>query len=184
MKIKLLIRLLIIAALSGGAGWFAARHWPARPPEARPDVRRILYYQSAMHPWIKSDKPGKCTICGMDLVPVYEGEAGLAVGAGLVVLSSNSINVINVQTDPVRHRPLRRTLRVAGTIEDDDTRHRILSAYVDGRIDTLYVNHVGAEVKQAQPMAAIYSPTLLNAEREYALLVAQTPDPAAPHDDY
>src|SRR5205809_2040094 len=145
MKIKLLIRLLIIAALSGGAGWFAARHWPAKPPETPSGGRRILYYQSAMHPWIKSDKPGKCTICGMDLVPVYEGETGFDVGAGLVALRSNSINVINVQTDQVRHRPLHRTLRVAGTIEDDDTRHRILSAYVDGRIDRLFVNYVGAE---------------------------------------
>ena len=25
-------------------------------------------FQCAMHPWIKSDKPGKCTICGMKLV--------------------------------------------------------------------------------------------------------------------
>jgi len=38
--------------------------------------RKILYYQSPMHPWIKSDKPGKCPICGMDLVPVYADENG------------------------------------------------------------------------------------------------------------
>ena len=183
MKIKLLIRLLIIAALSGGAGWFAARHWPARPPEARPDGRRILYYQSAMHPWIKSDKPGKCTICGMDLVPVYQGEAGFDVAPGLVTLSSNSITVINVQTDTVRRRLLRRTLRVAGTIEEDDTRHRVLSAYVEGRLDRLFVNYVGAEVTESQPLAAIYSPTLLNAEREYLLLVSQSSEPAAPREE-
>ena len=182
MKTRLFPFVLFVAALSAGAGWFAARHWPAKLPEPPSGARRILYYQSAMHPWIKSDKPGKCTICGMDLVPVYEGEAGLEVGAGLVVLSSNSINVINVQTDPVRHRPLRRTLRVAGTIEDDDTRHRILSAYVDGRIDRLFVNYVGAEVIENQPLAAVYSPMLLNAEREYVLLLAQTPDSTTPRE--
>src|SRR6266536_437897 len=180
MKTKSVLFVLFFAALSGAAGWFAARHWPVKPPETPSGGRRILYYQSAMHPWIKSDKPGKCTICGMDLVPVYEGETGFDVGAGLVALSSNSITVINVQTDQVRRRPLRRTLRVAGTIEEDDTRHRILSAYVDGRIDRLFVNYVGAEVIENQPLATIYSPMLLNAEREYVLLLAQPTDSATP----
>ena len=32
-----------------------------------------------MHPWVKSDKPGRCTICGMELTPVYEGETILKV---------------------------------------------------------------------------------------------------------
>ena len=36
-------------------------------------------YQSPMHPWITSEKPGNCTICGMALVPVYEGESGMKV---------------------------------------------------------------------------------------------------------
>jgi len=35
-----------------------------------------------MHPWIKADQPGKCTICGMNLVPVYEGDKGIEVGEG------------------------------------------------------------------------------------------------------
>src|SRR5690606_4711198 len=36
--------------------------------------RKILYWQDGMHPWIKSDRPGKCPICHMDLDPVYEDE--------------------------------------------------------------------------------------------------------------
>jgi len=180
MKPRLFFLLLFVAALAGGAGWFAAKHLPTKAARAPSGGRKILYYQSAMHPWIKSDKPGKCTICGMDLVPVYEGGEGFDVGEGLLTLSSNILNVINVQTDEVRRQPLRHTLRVAGTIEDDDTRHRVLSAYVDGRIDKLFVNFVGAEVVAGQPLAAIYSPMLLNAEREYVLLAARMPDPATP----
>lgn len=187
MKTKSIVFSLGLAAVGVGAGWFAARHWPAstsRSASASTAAgRKILYYQSAMHPWIKSDKPGKCTICGMDLVPVYEGDKGFDASAGLVTLSSNSVNVIHVRTDAVRRGPLRRTLRVAGTIEDDDSRHRILSAYVDGRIDRLQVNYVGAEVVENQPLAEIYSPTLLNAEREYVLLAARKPGPADPPTD-
>jgi Cu(I)/Ag(I) efflux system membrane fusion protein len=126
-----------------------------------------------MHPWIKSDKPGRCTICGMELTPVYEGETGLDAGEGVTTLGSNIIQVIHVQSDEVTRRPLRRTLRVAGVIEDDDTKHRLVSAYVDGRVEKLAVNFIGAEVNAGQPLATFYSPMLLAAEREYVVLAKQ-----------
>ena len=177
MKPRLVVLILFVAALAGSVGWFAAKH-SAHPLEPSSGGRKVLFYQSAMHPWIKSDRPGKCTICGMDLVPVYEGDKGFDVGEGLVTLSSNSITVIHVQTDDVRRQPMRHTLRVAGTMEGDDTRHRFLPAYVEGRIEKLFVNYVGAEIVEGQAMATIYSPALVNSEREYTLLAAQTPDSA------
>lgn len=131
--------------------------------------RKVLYYQSAMHPWIKSDKPGRCTICGMELTPVYEGESGLNMG-DVVPLSETAISVLNVQTTEAKVRSLAKQLLVAGTIDDDDSRHRVLSAYVGGRIEKLHVNYVGAEVKEGEPLAEFYSPMLLQAEREYRSL--------------
>ena len=135
--------------------------------------RKVLYYQSAMHPWIKSDTPGRCTICGMELTPVYEGEAGLDTTGDVLPLSQTTIQVLNVQTAEAQPRPLTKTLLVSGTIDDDDSRHRVLSAYLPGRIETLHVSFVGAEVKQSEPLAEFYSPTLLQAEREYGLLAGQ-----------
>jgi multidrug efflux pump subunit AcrA (membrane-fusion protein) len=70
-----------------------------------------------MHPWIKSDKPGKCPICGMDLVPVYEGDARASTDTNMVVLRSDSITAINVQTEAVAKRPIIRTLHVIGDIQ-------------------------------------------------------------------
>jgi Cu(I)/Ag(I) efflux system membrane fusion protein len=138
--------------------------------------RKVLYYQSAMHPWIKSDKPGRCTICGMQLTPVYEGEAGLAAGDDVVRLSPTAISVLNVQTAAAARRPLSKTLPVAGTIEASDTSRRVLSAYIGGRIDKLHVSYVGAEVKAGEPLAEFYSPTLLQAEREYRALAGTAND--------
>ncbi len=161
---------LLVAAVALAAGWFMRdlRH-PAsgiRDQASAPASRAPLFYQSPMHPWIKSDKPGKCTICGMDLAPVYEG-GGTAAGAGLVVLGTNSVQALHVATTEAARRPLTRTLRFSGTIDDDDTRHRILSAYTDARIERLHVNFQGAEVVEGQPLATIYSPALLNAAREH-----------------
>jgi Cu(I)/Ag(I) efflux system membrane fusion protein len=100
---------------------------------------------------------------------VYEGDTPRDehAGAHVVELRPQSINVVHVATAPVMRQPLRRTIRVAGTIDDDDTRHRRLSAYVDGRIDKLHVNFVGAEVTAGQPLAEFYSRELISARTQY-----------------
>jgi hypothetical protein len=62
------------------AGSFAANseevHFSWAASDGASNERKVLFYQSAMHPWVKSDKPGRCTICGMALTPVYEGDKG------------------------------------------------------------------------------------------------------------
>jgi len=123
-------------------------------------------YQCPMHPWIKSDQPGKCTICGMDLAEAA-ASAGMAAEANLVTLNPATATTVGVQTAVVRRAALARTLRVAGVIEDDDTRHRILAARVPGRVEKLDVNFVGAEVSAGAPLATVYSPEMLTAQRTY-----------------
>jgi Cu(I)/Ag(I) efflux system membrane fusion protein len=104
----------------------------------------------------------------MELTPVYEGDSGFdQMGGDVVPLTQSMIQVLNVQTAEVKVQPLLKTLTVAGTIDDNATRHRVLSAYIPGRIEKLFVNYVGAEVKEGQPLAEFYSPALLQAEREY-----------------
>jgi membrane fusion protein, copper/silver efflux system len=176
MKPTSMLVISVLLAAAGIGGWWVGRSsapLPGHDHDPASGERRIAFYQSSMHPWIKSDQPGNCTICGMALAPVFEGQQGFAAEAGVVTLGSNSIQVIHVRTDTVRRAPLRRTLRFAGTIEDDDTRHRFLAAYVDGRIDGLFVNFEGAEVTAGQPLARLYSPLLLTAKREYLALKEQ-----------
>lgn len=168
--------ILLTLALAVPTTWFVARSFhnsdskntASQPPSQ--DQRKLLYYQSAMHPWIKSDKPGRCTICGMELTPVYEGDPGFDSDGDVVQLNQSMIQVLNVQTAPAQIRPLKKSLTVSGIIDDDDTRHRILSAYIPGRIEKLHVNFLGAEVQAGQPLADFYSPALLQAEREYRSL--------------
>ena len=59
-----------------------------------------------MHPWVKGDKPGKCTICGMDLAAVREGEQGFGASIeGVVGLSQTQIQVLGVQTTEGKPSP-------------------------------------------------------------------------------
>ena len=168
----LLFAIVIFAAAAGG--WYFGHQAPPAPTAT---TRKVLYYQSPMHPWIKSDRPGRCTICGMELAPVHEGESGLEADSRLVTLSKESVTVTNIETAPVTRRALRRTLRVAGMIDDDDSAHRRLSATADGRVEKLFVNFTGAEVEPGQPLAELYSPALRTIFGEYQLLSQQ---PASP----
>jgi len=179
---KTLPAILLTLAVAIPATWFATRqlHYggassAATSGQPAKGERKPLYYQSAMHPWIKSPKPGRCTICGMELTPVYEGDAGFdaAGGSDVVPLTQTMIQVVKVQTAEAQVRPLKRTLTVAGMIDDNATRHRVLSAYIPGRVQKLYVNFMGAEVKEGQPLAEFYSPTLLQSEREYRTLTGE-----------
>jgi multidrug efflux pump subunit AcrA (membrane-fusion protein) len=117
MKLKMIFVLLLLATVGGI--WFY-KNQSAKPAAMTMPVkgeRKILYYQSAMHPWIKSDKPGKCPICGMDLVPVYEGDAMAMSDTNLVSLSKSSVLAVNVQSEAVAKHAVTRTIRVLGTVE-------------------------------------------------------------------
>ncbi len=167
------IVILITLAFAVPATWLTTRHLaaPAAP------ARKPLFYQSSMHPWVKSDKPGRCTICGMELSPVYEGDAGFDVNSPLITLGKSGVTVTGIETAPVVKKTIRRTIRVAGMIDDDDSAHRRLSATADGRVEKLFVNFVGAEVIAGQPLATLYSPSLRTKIAEYQSVVQQ---PASP----
>ncbi len=140
--------------------------------------RKVGFYQDSMHPWIKSDHPGKCTICAMDLTPIYDGQVGFGAGGNLVVMTSNQITVLNVQTEEVKHRALHRSLRVAGTLEVNETSKTVISAPARGRIDALTVDYAGVEVARGQKLITMFSPELVQL-RKTLLAVRQNPQKGA-----
>ena len=120
----------------------------------------------------------------MELTPVYEGNSGASAEGPVVVLGTNSIQLIHLETSEVSEAPLIRHLRLSGTLEDNDTRHRMISASVAGRIERLSVNRLGQEIRAGDPLLTLYSPSLLAAEREYVALSKQPhPEPAGTSTD-
>jgi Cu(I)/Ag(I) efflux system membrane fusion protein len=89
------------------------------------------------------------------------------------MLPQDSPNIIGVTTSAVKRQPLVRTLRLSGMIGEDMSRHGVISAPVEGRIDGLSMNHAGQQVTLRQPLATIFSRTLLAAANDYKLALTQ-----------
>ncbi len=150
---------------------------------AQEEGKEISYWTCGMHPSVKSETAGKCPICNMDLVPVYEQpkEMEQAGGAKAVelVISPDAARLARIRTVEVTRRELAKTIRAAGRISYDETRLAAVSARFGGRIEKLYADYTGKEFAAGEPLASIYSPELLSAEKEFILARGSALEPAA-----
>jgi membrane fusion protein, copper/silver efflux system len=144
-----------------------------------PDVD---YYTCTMHPSVHAEAPGKCPICGMDLVPVMKKDSGAASpaptspGGGTAsghefVVPVERQQQIGVTYATVKRAPLHHTIRAVGTIDPDSQRRWAFVARVDGYVKELFVPSAGQLVEKDAPLMSIYSPDLLTTERELVMLL-------------
>jgi len=122
----------------------------------------------SMHPQIRQDGPGKCPICGMDLIPLKSssGSGGESVDPDAIMMSEEAIALANVQTTVVSRQNPIKEIQLYGTIQADERLSQSQASHVSGRIEKLFVNFTGESVRKGQTIATIYSPDLLTAQQE------------------
>lgn len=119
----------------------------------------------SMHPQIRATEPGKCPICGMDLVQVRTDDQGQH--GDMVVLNENAIRLANVQTTVVgRSGNHVREVRLNGKVSVDERQVHSQTTHVTGRVEQLGVNFTGEYVRRGQTLAILYSPELVTAQQE------------------
>jgi Cu(I)/Ag(I) efflux system membrane fusion protein len=125
-------------------------------------------YWCPMHPTVVRDHPDKCPICAMPLSKRKKGDKAddeaLPPGVvGRIQLSPYKVAVAGVETAEVGYRPLTREITTVGFVEFDERKLARISARATGksRIDKLYVNVTGQTVGQGEPLAELYSPSLV-----------------------
>ncbi|MDR1763523.1 MAG: efflux RND transporter periplasmic adaptor subunit [Dysgonamonadaceae bacterium] len=120
----------------------------------------------SMHPQIRQDKPGKCPICAMDLIPLKPHSSLENADPDVISMSDEAIAIANIQTTVAgRGNPVKE-IRLYGIIKPNERRLHSLVSQTGGRIESLAVNYAGETVRKGQTVAAIYSPDLLNAQNE------------------
>jgi len=136
--------------------------------EAEPSV-----WTCSMHPQIKQDKPGLCPICAMDLIPLTSMQSGGDdVDPNEIVMTESAAKLAAVQTLIVSRDTPRKSIYMQGKVHADERNISELTARFGGRIEKLFVNFTGQNVRKGQKLATIYSPGLVTAQRELLEAIA------------
>lgn len=124
--------------------------------------KKILYWRAPMDPNEIYDKPGKSKM-GMDLVPVYEDEAG---ASGLVTIDPEVQQNMNIKTAKVDVKELSSKVITNGVLQTNETSEYIVTTRINGWVEKLYVNYTGQQVSKGAKLMDIYSPELVSAQQE------------------
>jgi Cu(I)/Ag(I) efflux system membrane fusion protein len=125
---------------------------------------KATIWTCSMHPQIRMTEPGKCPICGMDLIPLIQNAA--PVDSEAIQLSKEAIQLANVLTSAVTRQAPVKEIRLYGKVQADERLLQSQVAHIPGRIEKLLVNFNGESVAKGQTLALIYSPELVTAQQE------------------
>lgn len=135
--------------------------------EQNADNQVKTIWTCSMHPQIREDEPGKCPICGMDLVPLESDEGTADDGSRFTIkLSDAAMKIAEVQTSRIRRMSPYKEVRLPGKVMPDERNIAELTSRFPGRIEKLNINFTGQKVKKGQVLGSIYSPELVTAQRE------------------
>ncbi|WP_342374471.1 efflux RND transporter periplasmic adaptor subunit [Myxococcus stipitatus] len=170
----------LVSALLGGGTVHLLSHREEAPhahaaPSPSPETgeKATPRFQCPMHPAIVQDTPGKCPICGMDLVSMASSPTtpgGPTVeGLATVAIDPSRQQLIGLRTAPVMEGKVGGTWRTNGRIAQDETRIRRVHMKVPAFVERVFADFTGKPVRQGEPLFAVYSPELLAAQEEYLL---------------
>jgi Cu(I)/Ag(I) efflux system membrane fusion protein len=158
------IMVFIIGLLLGG-GKEVSHVGLEHGTEAQAKTAKEQIWTCSMHPQIRQPKPGKCPICFMDLVPVASS-AEEELGPRQLKLTPTAMKLADIRTALVGRQFATTEIRMVGKVVLDETRLGNITARVPGRIDRMYVDYTGIQVRKGDHLVSLYSPELITAQQE------------------
>ncbi len=145
-----------VAGIAIAALIAAVVFWPQGDSQAS---AKSETWTCSMHPQIRLPNPGQCPICGMKLIPISQ--------------LSNAMDDLEkragLETEAIRRRELFKEIRTVGKLDYSERQVAYLSSRINGRVDRLFVDFTGIEVKKGDHLVEIYSPELNVAQNELLL---------------
>ncbi|MFA5293249.1 MAG: efflux RND transporter periplasmic adaptor subunit [Phycisphaerae bacterium] len=165
MKRKTII-ILIIVFLAGflSKGFISSSKKTETSVSQQTGQAKEQWWTCSMHPQIHQPNPGKCPLCGMNLVPVNQENPGAAKRE--ISFSNEALKLMDIQTTPVERKFVETQIRMFGKVDYDESKIKYITAWVPGRIDRLYVDFTGIVVSKGDHMVYLYSPQLISAQAE------------------
>jgi Cu(I)/Ag(I) efflux system membrane fusion protein len=133
-------------------------------------------YTCPMHPQIQENHPGKCPICGMDLVKKENAKREKStIDLTTLLQPTNESVVSSIPVTVLQHSSQQKEMEALGDIEYDTRLIKTISARVSGRIEKLYVKYRYQHVHAGEKLMDIYSPELLTGQQNLLFLLKNDP---------
>ena len=165
-------RILIIAAIT--ATLFSCSQEKSTDEHAGHNAAKeestTTKYTCPMHPNVVQDGPGKCPVCGMDLVPKT---ASTTAATDDLMLTDSQIKLANITTQKVSVHSIGQTVVVNGKLVENEDLSQVVSSRAAGRVEKLFVKETGRTIQKGEPLYELYSETLLTLQREFLLAKEQ-----------
>ncbi len=162
MKPKSIIINIALLAIGLLLGWLIFRGEGSATHDHASET--ATQYTCSMHPQIRQQGPGKCPLCGMDLIPV--SSASGSSNPNVHEMTPEAIALANIQTTKVKAASATNELALTGKVKINEQQLSVVTAKFPGRIEKLFVNFEGQEVRKGEKLATVYSPELVTAQRE------------------
>lgn len=129
-------------------------------------------YTCSMHPEIIRYKPGKCPICGMELVEkMMDGESTNESKLEILLKPTNAFVLSQTKTITAKQNQFPIEIDATGKITYDTKELSVVSSRVEGRIEKLYVKYLFQPVKIGQKLMDIYSKELVTEQENYLFVL-------------
>ncbi len=161
--------LLLGFVLGAAVSYGAAKYFFESSDATSQTTKKPLYWVAPMDSNYRRDQPGLSPM-GMALVPVYDTTEA---NPGVVKITANVINNLGVKTTAVEAQRLQKNVRAVGYIEYNEQFLSHVHPRVSGWVHQLFVKTDGIQVQAGDPLFALYSPELINAQEEYLLALAR-----------
>ena len=155
---------ILLAGLLLGWIFFGGNDSQKSANENNTELSAETIWTCSMHPQIRMAEPGKCPLCGMDLIPLENNHSEADPNA--LQMTENAMKLANIQTMIVGSKEASKELRLNGKVQIDERKLYAQSTHIPGRIEQLSINFTGEKVNRGQRLAMVYSPELVTAQEE------------------
>ncbi len=122
-----------------------------------------VIWTCSMHPTVRVPDPVPCPICFMDLIKAPSG--GVDLGPNRLQMTEAAAALAEIETYPVEYRNVSRPVHMVGEVAVDETRISYITAWVEARLETVFVDSTGVQVRKGDHLVELYSSTLLSAQQ-------------------
>ncbi|MFT4646986.1 MAG: Cu(I)/Ag(I) efflux system membrane fusion protein [Glaciecola sp.] len=127
-------------------------------------AKEPVVWTCSMHPQVRFPDPVPCPICFMELIEAPSG-GGVDLGPTTLQMTESAAALAEIETAPVERRSVSHPIHMVGRIAVDETRISYITAWVEARLEKVFVDSTGVQVRKGDHLVELYSSTLLSAQQ-------------------